>query len=326
MILLYEYILEIKGLVKYFKTTRGIVKAIDGINFSVKYGECFGIVGESGSGKSTTGYNILGIYTPTYGKIFFNKKEIPGNIRKRSRSIKKNIQIVFQDPGGSLNPKKNVREIITLPLKVHKIVDKKEYNKKVSELLQMVGVTIDYSERYPLTLGGGEKQLVAIARALATDPSLIILDEPTSALDVSMQATVIRTLLRLQKELNLTYVFITHNLSLMRNVATRVAIMYLGKIMELAPAEEFFINPLHPYTKMLLSSIPVITDEEEALKPKRIISIGEIPSPTNPPLGCAFHPRCPFKMDICQEQDPVIIKYNPEHEIRCHLFPPEKSK
>lgn len=301
-----------------------MVRAVDGINFSVNYGECFGIVGESGSGKSTTGYCITGIYAPTSGKIIFNGKELSGNVRKRPKSIKKKIQMVFQDPGGSLNPKKNVREIITLPLKVHQIVDKSEYIKKISEILEMVGLPINYLERHPLTLGGGERQLVAVARSLASNPSLIIFDEPTSALDVSMQATVIRTLIRIQKELNFTYIFITHNLILMRNIATTIAIMYLGKIVELAPTEEFFSNPLHPYTKMLLSAIPVITDEEEAIKPKKIFSMGEIASPINPPSGCAFHPRCPYKKDICSMKDPIMVEYKPRHIVQCHLFPPEK--
>jgi peptide/nickel transport system ATP-binding protein len=319
-----ENILELKDFVKHFQTPGGTVRAVDGISFSIKYGECFGVVGESGSGKSTTGYNVIGIYAPTSGKILFKGKEIPGDIGKRAKSIKKEIQMVFQDPGGSLNPKKNVREIITLPLEIHNIVSREEYEKKVLELIEMVGLPKDYSERHPLTLGGGERQLVAVARALATDPTFIVLDEPTSALDVSMQATVIRTLMRLQKDLGLTYIFITHNLVLMRNVASRVAIMYLGKIAELAPTSEFFSNPLHPYTKMLLSSIPVITDEEEALKPEKIMSTGEIPSPINPPPGCSFHPRCPFKLDICSKEDPVMVKAGPDHDVRCWLFA-EKS-
>lgn len=313
-------ILEVNNLVKHFKTPEGIVKAIDGINFSIESGECFGLVGESGSGKSTTGYTIVGLYPPTSGNIVFKGTKIPGYIRKRPKNLKKDIQMVFQDPGGSLNPKKTVREIISLPLKVHKIVDNKNYDYKISELLKMVGLPVDIAERYPLTLGGGERQLVACARALATNPPLIILDEPTSALDVSMQATIIRTLVRLQKELNITYLFITHNLSLMRNIATRVAIMYIGKINEIATTTDFFKNPLHPYTKMLLSSIPLLPDEEEFFNQEKIKSIGEIPSPINPPTGCAFHPRCPFKNNKCSKEDPSIVEVKPGHFVRCHLF------
>ena len=203
-------------------------------------------------------------------------------------------------------------------MKVHNIVSKDQYQEKISEIFNMVGLPFDYSERYPLTLGGGERQLVAVARALATDPEFIVLDEPTSALDVSMQATVIQTLMRLQKELNLTYLFITHNLSLMRNIASRVAIMYLGKIVEVAPTDEFFNNPLHPYTKMLLSSIPVLTDEEEALKPEKIISQGEIPSPINPPSGCYFHPRCSYAIEQCRVDTPELEEVEPGHWVSCH--------
>jgi peptide/nickel transport system ATP-binding protein len=313
-------ILVVKNLKKHFQTPLGTVKAVDGISFSVMEGETFGVVGESGSGKSTVAYTIMGIYPPTDGEILFEGTKLSKSIKKRPKFLKKKLQIVFQDPGSSLNPKRTVSQILELPLKVHSNVSSQDRKKKVAELLQMVELPTNYADRYPRELGGGEKQAVAIARALATNPSLIVLDEPTSALDVSAQAKIIRMLIQFQQELNIPYVFITHNLILMRNVATRVAIMYLGKICEVASASEFFRNPLHPYTKMLLSSIPVMTKEEEEIKPKKIISTGEIPSPVNVPSGCSFHPRCPNRMEICPKVDPLEITVEEGHTVRCHLY------
>lgn len=312
----------VKNLKKHFDTSLGMVKAVDGISFSVKYGETFGLVGESGSGKSTTAYTVMGIYAPTDGEINFEGVDLSTGIKKRPKSLKKKIQIVFQDPGSSLNPKRTVKQILELPMRVHGIVERKESTDKVLELLRLVELPDEYLDRYPRELGGGEKQIVAIARALATNPSFITLDEPTSALDVSMQAKIINMLIRFQKDLDLSYLFITHNLSLMRNVATRIAIMYLGKICEVASASEFFRNPLYPYTRMLLSSIPVVTKEEEELKPKKITSIGEIPSPVNVPPGCSFHPRCPEKMDICPKEDPMTVEAEKGHTVKCHLYKP----
>lgn len=320
MIDLAEGILIAKDLKKYFITRQGTVKAVDGISFFVKEGETLGLVGESGSGKSTVAYTIVGIYRPTEGRVEFKGQDISKESSRRPKHLKKEIQIVFQDPGSSLNPRRSIKQILELPLKVHNISRNKVQNEKIAELLQMVELPIDYMHKYPQAIGGGERQMVAIARALATNPSLILLDEPTSALDVSVQAKIINLLLKLQKEFNLTYLFITHDLSLMRNVATRVAIMYLGKICEVAPSLEFFERPLHPYTQMLLSSIPVISEEEEAIKPKKIISRGEIPSPVNIPPGCSFHLRCPERMDICSKDDPVMVEVKEEHSVRCHLF------
>lgn len=312
-------ILKVQNLKKYFPTPQGIVKAVDGISFSIKLGETLGLVGESGSGKSTTGYVIMGIYAPTSGAVYFKGQKITTGIRKRPKTLKKEMQMVFQDPSSSLNPKKTIKQIIELPLKVHGF-PKEFREKRVIELLQMVELSEEYLEKYPREIGGGEKQMVAIARALATNPLFIVLDEPTSALDVSMQAKILNMLLRFQRDFNLSYLFITHNLSVMRNVASRIAIMYLGKICEVAPASEFFIKPLHPYTKMLLSSVPVVTKEEEELKPKKIKSVGEIPSPVNVPPGCSFHPRCPEKMTICSKEDPVMMEVEEGHSIRCHLY------
>ena len=314
-------ILTVKNLKKYFITQQGIVKAVNDINFSIKEGEIFGLVGESGSGKSTVAYTIAGSYQPTEGEITYRNQDISNESKKRSKELKKEIQIVFQDPGTSLNPARNIYQILELPLKVHSIVkNRKDRIEKVKELLKMVELPEDYIYKYPQMIGGGERQMISIARALATDPSLILLDEPTSALDVSIQAKIINMLIKFQKDFNLSYLFITHDLSLMRNVASSVAIMYLGKICENASSSEFFRNPLHPYTQMLLSSIPVLTDEEERLKPKKIKSTGEIPSPVNIPPGCSFHSRCPKKMDICSIEDPVMVEVTKGHFVRCHLY------
>jgi oligopeptide/dipeptide ABC transporter ATP-binding protein len=312
-------ILKVRNLKKYFHTKRGIVKAADGVNFTVNERDTLGLVGESGSGKSTVAYTIMGIYGPTEGTIHFNGEDISHETSRRPKRYKKEIQIVFQDPGSSLNPRRSIRQILELPLRVHRISNG-DSEDRVAKLLDMVELPRDFMYKYPQGIGGGERQMVAIARALATNPSFIVLDEPTSALDVSVQAKIINLLIGLQKEFNLTYLFITHDLSLMRNMATRVAIMYLGKICEVAPTVRFFSHPLHPYTRMLLSSIPVVTDAEEELKPKKIESKGEIPSPVNIPPGCSFHLRCPERMDICSKVDPEMIEYEPEHFVRCHLW------
>jgi len=314
-------ILTVNRLKKYFVTHQGIVKAVDGISFSVEEGEIVGLVGESGSGKSTVAYTVIGMYRPTEGKIIYRGEDIGQESKKRPKKLKKDIQIVFQDPGTSLNPRRTIRQILELPLKVHNFSRSgKKRLKRVEELLEMVQLPLSYMYKYPTMIGGGERQMVGIARALATNPSFVILDEPTSALDVSIQAKIINMLIQFQKKLKLSYLFITHDLSLMRNIASRVVIMYLGKICEIAPTSEFFENPLHPYTQMLLSSIPVISDEEEALKPKKVISRGEIPSPVNVPPGCSFHLRCPKKMNICSKEDPIIREISEGHSVRCHLY------
>jgi peptide/nickel transport system ATP-binding protein len=293
------------------------VKAVDDISFAVREGETFGLVGESGSGKSTVAYTTIGMYRPTAGHISFRGQDLFDGRKPRPQSLRKEIQIVFQDPGSSLNPRRTVQQILELPLRIHR--PQEERQEEIVRLLEMAELPPDYMHKYPQMLGGGEKQMVAIARALATEPSFIILDEPTSALDVSIQAKIINLLIGLQREFQLSYLFITHDLSLMRNVASRVAIMYLGKICEVARTVEFFRNPYHPYTQMLLSSIPTVSVEEEKLKPKKIISTGEIPSPVNIPTGCSFHLRCPAKMEICSRVDPVMIEVEEGHIVRCHL-------
>jgi len=317
-----EDLLVVENLTKHFRTSFGVVRAVDEINFKVRSGETFGLVGESGSGKSTTGYVIMGIYTPTSGKILFKSKDISMHAKKRPKNLKKDMTIVFQDPSSSLNPTKTVKDIVGLPLRVHALVNhSEEMDQRVTELLDAVELPPkDFMQRRPGDLGGGERQAVAIARAIATNPSFVVLDEPTSALDVSIQAKIMKVLMRLQQELNLSYLFITHDLSLMRNVASRVAIMYLAKIVEFAPTPVFFQNPLHPYTQMLLSSVPVLTREEEALKPKEVTSRGEVPSAINPPPGCRFHTRCAFANQICKEKEPTFVMVEPEHYVACHLM------
>lgn len=316
-----DLVLEVVDLKKYFPTKRGTVKAVDGVSFTVRTGETLGLVGESGSGKTTVAHCIIGFYPPTSGKIEFRGQDISHGFERRPLSLRREIRIVFQDPGSSLNPKRTVAQILSVPLKVHRVVDRKRRLTRVRELLEMVELPPDeYLYKTPRALGGGEMQMVAIARALATSPSFIVLDEPTSALDVSVQAKIINLLLRLQSELRLTYLFITHDLSLMRNVASRVAIMYLGKLAELASTVEFFRRPFHPYTKMLLSSVPVVSPEERAVKPEKIVSRGEIPSPVNVPPGCSFHLRCPLRLEECSQIDPEMVEIEDGHLVRCHLF------
>lgn len=320
-----EIILDVKGLKKYFPITKGAqkglaVKAIDGIDFFIREGETLGLVGESGSGKSTTAYNVIGMYNATAGEIEFKGHDISMNSEKRPLWMKREIQMVFQDPGTTLNPQRNVRQILTLPLSIHGMVDKSDPIGQLIRLLNSVELPPEYLYKYPMSLGGGERQMLAVARALTTNPSMIVLDEPTSSLDVSVQAKIINMLLRLQKQRNLSYLFITHDLSLMRNLATKVAIMYLGKIAEIAPVEVFFSKPSHPYTQMLLSSIPVVSEAEENIRQTRVESQGEIPSPVNVPKGCSFNTRCPYAKGRCFEEDPVMRELEPEHFVRCHLL------
>lgn len=319
-----EIILQVENLKKYFPITKGkqkglAVKAVDDISFFLREGETLGLVGESGSGKSTTAYNVIGMYSATAGKMTFKGEDITRSSSKRSLRLKREIQMVFQDPGTTLNPQRSVKDILSLPLRIHDMVDRKNPEGQIIQLLEEVELPAEYLFKYPSSLGGGERQMLAVARALSTNPSLIVLDEPTSSLDVSVQAKIINMLLRLQRDYNLSYLFITHDLSLMRNLASRVAIMYLGKIAEIAPTDQFFTAPLHPYTKMLLSAIPVISEEEEGLKHAKMTPQGEIPSPVNVPKGCSFNTRCPVAVDKCFSEDPVMREVEVDHQVRCHL-------
>ena len=312
--------IKIKNVKKYFPIGNDLyVKALDGIDLEINKGETVGLVGESGSGKSTLAYTLMGMYEPTDGKISFKDENIGLKAQKRDLSIKREMQIVFQDPSGSLNPRRSISNILSRPLLLHKIVSKNELKEKLIDLLNTVELPEEYLYKFTPSIGGGEKQLVAIARAIAAKPEFLILDEPTSSLDVSVQGKIINTLMKLKSKLNLTYLFITHDMSLMRNVADRIAIMYLGKIMELATTRNFFENPLHPYTKMLLSSIPVVSAEEEKLLPKDIKSSGEIPSPVNLPEGCRFITRCPYAKEICKTKEPELTEREPGHWSRCYF-------
>lgn len=314
-------LLEVNNVKKYFKTKRGVIKAVENVDFEIEEGEILGLVGESGSGKTTIGNMIMGIYTPTSGEIKYKKENLSILATKRPKWLKKDIQIVFQNPASSLNPKRTVRQTLEVPISVHR--PDAPIRQTIDDLMGMVDLPSEYTERYPEELGGGEKQLVAIARALATEPSFIVLDEPTSALDVSVQGKIINILMKLRREFGLSYLFITHNLSLMSNVADKVAIMYLGKLKEVAKSDEFFKDPMHPYTKILLSSIPVITDEEEKLKPQKMANIGEISGALNIPNGCSFHPRCPLSIDSCATIDPVLSEVKQDHLCSCHLYTPK---
>jgi len=314
-------VLRAKGLQKYFPTKKAgqFVKAVDGIDFSIMKNEVVGLVGESGSGKSTTAYMVMGMHSITGGELTFNGEDITMPVAKRALPLKRDMQIVFQDPGTSLNPQRTIGSIISTPLKVHKIVPRNKVTDRVVELLEMVGLSSQTMYKNPKALGGGERQLVAIARALSTNPSLMVLDEPSSALDVSIQAKIINMLMSLQQQLSMSYLFITHDMSLMRNIADRIAIMYLGRIMEMAPTVEFFSNPRHPYTKMLLSSIPVVLESERSVLPDKVPSKGEIPSPVNVPTGCRFHTRCPYAFDKCLSVEPEVREVSPNHTVTCHL-------
>lgn len=310
-------ILEVLDVKKYFKTRMGVVKAVDGVSFSVEEGETFGLVGESGSGKTTIANMVVGVYRPTSGDIKYKGESIAKLISERPKWLKKEIQMVFQNPASSLNPRRTVKQILELPILIHRPGE--PVKRILEELMDKVDLPTDFLDRYPEELGGGEKQLVAIARALAAEPSFIVLDEPTSSLDVSIQGKIINVLMKLKRELGVTYLFITHNLSLMSNVADRVAIMYLGKIKEIARAEEFFRNPLHPYTNLLLSSIPVMTDEEEKLKPPKTLNVGELAGALNIPKGCSFHPRCPYAQEVCKSVDPPLTEVSQGHYTACHF-------
>lgn len=317
-------LLQVENLVKHFPITKGMlvskqvgaVRAVDGISFAISPGETLALVGESGCGKSTTGKLVLRLIEATSGSIIFAGRDIRVLNRHELRELRREMQIIFQDPYGSLNPRMTVGSIIAEPLLIHKTAAGKNLDQMVSRLLEQVGLDPRYAKRYPQEFSGGQRQRVGIARALALNPKLIVCDEPVSALDVSIQAQVVNLLQDLQAEFGLAYLFISHDLSLVRLIAHRVAVMYLGKIVELAGQEQLYTKPLHPYTQALLSAIPV-PDPKIEMKP--ILLRGDVPSPLNPPSGCRFHTRCPYVMDICRTVEPDFTTVANGHVVACHL-------
>ncbi len=320
-------LLHVEHLKMYFPITQGIilqrqvgwVRAVDDVSFSVRRGETLGLVGESGCGKSTTGRALLQLYKPTAGSVNFLGKELTTLGGGELRKMRREMQMIFQDPYASLNPRMTVGSIIGEPLEIHGLARGKEKQERVQELLRVVGLNPYFANRYPHEFSGGQRQRIGIARALAVQPSFIVCDEPISALDVSIQAQVINLLEELQGQFNLTYLFIAHDLSVVRHISDRVAVMYVGKIVEITTRDHLYERPLHPYTKALLSAVPV-PDPTVERKRQRMILTGDVPSPVNPPTGCRFHPRCPFAQELCREQEPELLEVEPDHWVACHFW------
>ncbi|CAN7488841.1 ABC transporter ATP-binding protein [Rossellomorea sp. LjRoot5] len=319
-----EPLLKVENLKKHFPITGGIlgrpvssVKAVDGVSFTVNKGETLGIVGESGCGKSTTGRMLMRLIDPSDGKVTFEDRELTSLSNSEMRKIRREMQMVFQDPFASLNPRHTVEKILEEPLKVHGMGSAKERKERVHELLNIVGLSSYHAKRYPHQFSGGQRQRIGIARALMTKPKLIIADEPVSALDVSIQSQVLNLMQDLQKEFGLTYIFIAHDLGVVRHISDRVGVMYLGKMVELSESENLYEKPLHPYTQALLSAVPV---PDPDFKRETILLQGDIPSPSNPPSGCTFHTRCPHATDICKQQVPEFKEHQPGHYVACHLY------
>lgn len=315
-------LLEVRNIKKYFpfkkgviKKTTGNVKAVDGVSFKIYEGETLSLVGESGCGKSTTGRVIMKLLEATAGEVIFEGKDMTNLSPEEIRPYRKEFQMIFQDPYASLNPRLTIKEIIEEPLLVHNL-EKNNRVEKIIKLLEEVGLSKHHLNRYPHEFSGGQRQRIGIARALAVDPKLIIADEPVSALDVSIQSQILNLMKDLQEQHNLTYLFIAHDLSVVEHISDRVAVMYLGRIVEMASRDELFQNPLHPYTKALISAVPV---PDPTLRRERIVLKGDIPSPANPPTGCTFHTRCPFAQDICKEKKPEFKDYGEEHFVACHF-------
>ncbi|EMA47180.1 ABC transporter ATP-binding protein [Halobiforma nitratireducens] len=317
-------LLRVQNLEKYYPITGGLlkkkvgeVKAVDGVSFELGRGETLAIVGESGCGKTTLGKTVARLHEPTGGSILFDGQDIGTLSERELKPVRREIQVVYQDPTSSLNPRKRIKDIVAEPMTVHDIGTKAQRRERVVELLRRVDLPEDFRYRYPSELSGGQQQRVAIARALTLNPSLLVLDEPTSALDVSVQAKVISLLEELQDDLGLSYLMITHDLSLTKNIADRIGVMYLGKLMEKAPAASLFDDPQNPYTEQLLSAIPIVEESEAAYKPDRISIQGETPDPSDPPSGCSFHPRCHRTVDECSRTEPELVDVGPDHTSRC---------
>ncbi|MET3698750.1 oligopeptide transport system ATP-binding protein [Bacillus oleivorans] len=317
-------LLKVEGIQKAFPITGGIlgrkvreVKAVQDISFTLNKGETFGLVGESGCGKSTTGRMLLRLIEPDQGSIWFEEKNLTQLKQDEMRKMRKHMQMIFQDPFASLNPRHSVQKILEEPLIVHGITDAKERKQRVLEMLEVVGLSPYHAKRYPHQFSGGQRQRIGIARALMTRPKLIIADEPVSALDVSIQSQVLNLLSELQETFALTYIFISHDLGVVRHISDRVGVMYLGRMMELGGTEDLYSEPLHPYTKTLLSAIPV---PDPDLNRDRIVVKGDVPDPANPPAGCPFHTRCPDKMDVCSKELPIFKEHKPGHFVACHLY------
>jgi oligopeptide transport system ATP-binding protein len=322
-----KVLIRVERLVKHFPITRGLiiqrevasVKAVDGVSFSIRKGETFGLVGESGCGKSTIGREIIQLLRPTSGSVYFKDVDLTKLNGKEMLPYRKHLQIIFQDPYSSLNPRMTVGKIIAEPIEFHKVLgDSKESRARVKSLLEQVGLNPVYINRYPNEFSGGQRQRIGIARAIALDPEFVVCDEPISALDVSIQVQVINLLEGLQERLGLTYLFIAHDLSIVRHIADRVAVMYLGKLMEFAPADELYEHALHPYTRALLSAVP-IPDPALERQRKRTILKGDVPNPINPPKGCPFHTRCPIAEKICVDVKPEWREIDADHWVFCHL-------
>jgi oligopeptide transport system ATP-binding protein len=321
------HLLEIRNLKMWFPITQGLilqrqvgwVKAVDDISFFVRRGETLGLVGESGCGKSTTGRAILQLYRPTAGEVLFDNKDLTTMKGGQLRRMRREMQMIFQDPYASLNPRMTVGSIIAEPLEIHNLARGREKQERVQELLRLVGLNPYFANRYPHEFSGGQRQRIGIARALAVQPSFIVCDEPISALDVSIQAQIINLLEELQGQFALTYLFIAHDLAVVRHISDRVAVMYLGKLVEVTTRDLLYERPLHPYTRALLSAVPV-PDPAQEKKRTRIILTGDVPSPVNPPTGCRFHTRCPFARDNCRVDEPPLNQVEPDHWVACHYW------
>lgn len=319
-------LLEIKNLKKFFPVKGGTLKAVNGVSFAIEEKQTLGLVGESGCGKSTIGKTLIKLYNPTDGSVSFNGHNMSTLSKKEMHALRKDIQMIFQDPYSSLNPRMTTAEIIKEPLIIHKVYKtRREIKDRINELLTLVGLQPEHANRFPHEFSGGQRQRIGIARALALNPKFIVCDEPIAALDVSIQAQIVNLLKKLQDTMGLTYLFISHDLAMVKHICNRVAVMYLGSIVEIAESKELYANPLHPYTEALLSAVP-IPDPAIEKKRSRIVLPGEIPSPINPPKGCAFCTRCPKVMPICKEVAPEEVEVKKGHFVRCHLVKsfPEK--